>query len=63
MISPDRQVADRILATLRADKTLGDDALARISQRLADGTMTADDWVREVERDLAENPTNASTNH
>jgi hypothetical protein len=61
--APDRQVADRIVATLRADKTLNDDTLARISQRLADGTMTADDWVREVERDLAENPTNASTNH
>jgi hypothetical protein len=61
--APDRQVADRILATLRADKTLSGDTLTRISQRLGDGTMTADDWVREVERDLAENPTNASTNH
>ena len=59
MTAPDRQVADRILATLRAENTLSDATLQRISQRLADGTLTADDWVRELERDLAETPGNA----
>jgi hypothetical protein len=57
--SPDRQVADRILAALRADRALGEATLERISQRLADGTLTADDWLRELERDLAEAPPDA----
>jgi len=60
MVSPDRQVADRILAALRAERLLSEETLTRISQRLADGTMTADDWVREMERDLAEAPGNAN---
>jgi hypothetical protein len=54
MTGPDRQVADRILDALRAAEVLSDGTLARISQRLADGTITSDDWVHEMERDLAE---------
>ncbi|HEX3246230.1 MAG TPA: hypothetical protein VHX16_12560 [Chloroflexota bacterium] len=54
MTAPDRQVADRILEALRAAEVLSDDTLARISQRLADGTITSDDWVHELERDLTE---------
>jgi hypothetical protein len=60
MTFPDRQVADRILAALRAERLLSEATLERISQRLADGTMTADDWGREVERDLAEAAGNAN---
>jgi hypothetical protein len=59
MTASDRQVADRILAALRAERLLSEETLAGISQRLADGTMTADDWLREVERDLAEAPADA----
>jgi hypothetical protein len=54
MTAPDRQVADRILEALRAAEVLSDDTLARISQRLADGTITSDDWMHELERDLTE---------
>jgi hypothetical protein len=60
MSTLDRQVADRIIAALRAEDLLGDETLARISQRLADGTMTADDWVREVQQDLSTLPADAN---
>jgi hypothetical protein len=60
MTAPDRQVADRILAALRVDRVLGEATLERISLRLADGTLTADDWLREIERDLTEAPPDAS---
>jgi len=60
MSASDRQVADRIIAALRAEDLLGDETLARISQRLADGTMTTDDWVREVQQDLSTLPVDAN---
>jgi hypothetical protein len=59
MSASDRQVADRIITALRAEDLLSDETLARISQRLADGTMTADDWVHEVQQDLSTLPANA----
>lgn len=52
--TPDLDVAARILEGLRIEGILADPTLERIRQRLADGTMTADDWLREIERDLAE---------
>jgi hypothetical protein len=60
MSASDRQVADRIIAVLRAEDLLGDETLARISQRLADGTMTADDWLHEVQQDLSTLPADAN---
>ena len=59
MTAQDREVAASILQELRAQGLLTETTLARIEQRLSDGTMTPDDWVREVERDLLEAPARA----
>ncbi|MFN0072130.1 MAG: hypothetical protein ACKVVP_11655 [Chloroflexota bacterium] len=59
MSTPDQDVAANILDGLRADRLLSDETIARIKVRLADGTMTAEDWTREVGRDLAERASDA----
>jgi len=53
MLDPDRHVAERILEKLRHAKLLNVASLAKLESRLAERSLSAEDW-REICVDLSD---------
>jgi hypothetical protein len=51
MKTPDEELAERIIATLRAKSLMSDAGLAKLQGPLAGGRLSAADWKLAIEAD------------